>query len=124
MPPSLSPSSPWLGMSNISHSRKLSNPVNKEHPEPHQKVLYGTVLKNCTFKSIFLAWEQDQLNVNILRDFRGMTLEVEQAGRQELTTQAPQSSEGYRMSKDGSQLEAEVKYLKEKAFQLISTAYS
>jgi len=38
-----------------------------------------------------------------------MTLEVEQAGRQELTTQAPQSSEGYRMSKDGSQLEAEVR---------------
>ena len=53
-----------------------------------------------------------------------MTLEVEQAGRQELTTQAPQSSQGYRMSKDGSQLESEVKYLKEKAFQLISTAYS
>ena len=72
----------------------------------------------------FSTLEQDQLNVNFLRVFRGMTLEVEQAGRQELTTQAPQSSEGYRMSKDGSQLEAEVKYLKEKAFQLISTAYS
>jgi len=38
-----------------------------------------------------------------------MTLEVQQAGRQELTTQAPQSSEGCRMSKDGSQLEAEVR---------------
>ena len=37
-----------------------------------------------------------------------MTLEVEQAGRQGLTTQAPQSSESYSMSKDGSNLEAEV----------------
>ena len=37
-----------------------------------------------------------------------MTLEVEQAGRQELTTEAPQSSEDYRMSKEGSQVEAEV----------------
>jgi len=38
-----------------------------------------------------------------------MTLEVEQAGRQELTTEAPQSSEDYRMSKEGSQVEAEVR---------------
>ena len=39
-----------------------------------------------------------------------MTLEVEQAGRQGLTTQAPQSSESYRMSKEGSNLEAEVEF--------------
>jgi len=38
-----------------------------------------------------------------------MTLEVEQAGRQGLTTQAPQSSESYSMSKEGSNLEAEVR---------------
>ena len=39
-----------------------------------------------------------------------MTLEVEQARRQGLTTQAPQSSESYRMSKEGSNLEAEVEF--------------
>ena len=50
-----------------------------------------------------------------------MTLEVEQAGRQGLTTQAPQSSESYSMSKEGSNLEAEVEYFYDIT---IFTAYS
>jgi hypothetical protein len=71
-----------------------------------QYLLESTVPKNWT--TDISACKQDQRSINILWDFSGMTLDVKQAVGQELTTEAPQSSQNTRMSKEGSNWEAEV----------------